>query len=165
MDKHYAIHISCGILNKEFACKLLIFKNSPGRGLLVCNIFSIVENTCCTPHITYRIVVGIFAVALYKAKVLFYVWRDILIYIVWRLSKIPVYREQKVLCQHPLNNVVGWTDKVKVLVPLLNFGEGCLINIKCLVDYGDLLAGLLLVPLFKLRENALVYVISPVVNL
>ena len=119
-----------------------------------------------TEHILfYAIPLGIFAVALYKAKVLFYVWRDILIYIVWRLSKIPVYREQKVLCQHPLNNVVGWTDKVKVLVPLLNFGEGCLINIKCLVDYGDLLAGLLLVPLFKLRENTLVYVISPVVNL
>ena len=47
----------------------------------------------------------------------------------------------------------------------LNLGEHCLVNVESLVDNLDRLAGLLLIPLLELTDEAFIDVVAPVVDL
>ena len=48
---------------------------------------------------------------------------------------------------------------------LLDFGQHSLVDIESLIDYLYLFTGLLFIPLFKFRDDRLVDVVGPVVNL
>ena len=164
-DDNLGEHVAGRILDENLVGVFGIAKDVPGRGLLFGHILGIVQDAGSSPHISDRIVVGVFAASVHLVEAAADIWRQVIVYIIGGGAEIAVQGKQEVAFEHPLDYVVGGADHVVIFVSFLDFGKHGLVDVEGLVDNLDLLPGLLLIPGLELGNDAFVDVIGPVINL
>ena len=164
VDQQRTIHIAEGILHEELTLELRIPQRTPAIDLLFRNIARVVEETRRSPHITYGVVVGILATAVDLTEYLFNI-RCYIIEIVWRRAEVLINGQQKIVLEHTLDDILRGAGNIEILLAALNLGEHNLIDVEELIDNLNLFASLLIIPLLELREQRLVNIIGPVIDL
>ena len=85
--------------------------------------------------------------------------------IVRSVTEILVQRQQEVVLEHSLDDIVRRTYDVVVLMTKLDLGKHGLVDVEGLVDDLHLFPSLFLVPLLEFIEKVFVYIVGPVIYL
>ena len=159
------VDVAGGVLDEDAVGELGILDDVPGGGFLVGHVLGVVQDAGGAPHVAHGVIVGVLALAVHLVEAGADVRGQVLVDVVRRASEIAVQGQQKVVLEHPLDDIVGRAHDVVVFVTLLDLGEHRFVDIEGLIDDLHLLTGLLGVPFLEFGNGGLVDVVRPVVDL
>ena len=90
--------------------------------------------------------------------------RQVAVDVVRGVTEVAVYRDDEVVAENALDDVVRRAHHVEILVSALYLGEHYLVDVEELVYDCHILSGLLLVPILELGEHIFIDVVGPVVD-
>ena len=164
VDDGGSIGVAIAILHQDLIPETRVPKAFPRHYLVPRDIGFIIQQAGGSPHIRNHVVGSLTARLTQLIQFLLDIGRDI-VDIIRSLPEITVDRQQEVLPQHTLDDILRGTDQVEILMPPFDLGQHDLVDIKDLIDNPDLLTRLFLIPFREIRQDVLVDIISPVINL
>ena len=131
--------------------------------VLAVHVFGVIDETGRTPHITYGVVTHSLGFR-HLLELLYCEWSYVVkVTLPFGYAGLVDFLQQ-VRFEHTLDDVLGRTDHVIVLMAYFDLGQHGFVDVEGLVDHFYLLAGHLFVPSGEAVEYAFVNVIGPVIH-
>ena len=157
------IDIATSIFHKNFVVEFRIHQNIPRRSFLVGNIFGVVENSRCSPHIRHGIIERTFIAAIHFLKAFYDKWRKVLVDVIGCRAEIALDGKQEILRHHSFDDIFRRTNHVVIFLAFFDTRKHGFVDVESLIHNRDFFAGLFLIPHFKIVQNRFVDIVGPVV--
>ena len=163
VDDGGSVGVAIAVFHQDFTLVLGVPKAVPAAGFVGGDEVAVVQDAGRAPHIWYGIVGGGASRLTGLVQLPADVGGDVG-QVVRGLAEVAVDGQEKVLLQHPFDDVFRGAHHVEVFVAALYLGEHDFVDVKHLVDKADVLPRLLLVPGGELGKYVFVDVVRPVVD-